>query len=121
MDVIMAEQITEATLVTARAGKPKLKATPKPTAPAGVSKSEFEAFKAETAAVQNQILSLLEEVVAAKQAPTAASQPAPVPSADTADPVAANGYMPPQYQAIFERYFDPADGFTARLVFPEVT
>lgn len=34
-----------------------------------------------------------------------------------ADP---NGFLPPQYQKIFEKYFDPADGFTARLMFPEV-
>ena len=30
------------------------------------------------------------------------------------------GYMPPQYTRIFEKYFDPADGFEARLVFPDI-
>jgi hypothetical protein len=28
--------------------------------------------------------------------------------------------LPRQYKQIFERYFDLADGFTARLTFPEV-
>lgn len=32
----------------------------------------------------------------------------------------SNGYMPPQYQRIFDKYFDGADGFECRLVFPEV-
>lgn len=27
--------------------------------------------------------------------------------------------LPPQYQKIFEKYFDPDDGFSARLNFPE--
>lgn len=30
------------------------------------------------------------------------------------------GYLPAQYQRIFEKYFDPTDGFEARLNFPEI-
>src|SRR3990167_8391058 len=31
-----------------------------------------------------------------------------------------NSVMPKQYQAIFEKHFDSADGFTGRLTFPEI-
>ena len=31
-----------------------------------------------------------------------------------------NSVMPTQYQKIFEKHFDPADGFTGRLTFPEI-
>lgn len=31
-----------------------------------------------------------------------------------------NAVMPKQYQNIFEKYFDPEDGFTGRLTFPEI-
>ena len=31
-----------------------------------------------------------------------------------------NAHLPPQYQKIFEKYFDPKDGFEARLNFPEI-
>ena len=31
-----------------------------------------------------------------------------------------NSLMPKQYQTIFEKHFDPDDGFTGRLTFPEI-
>ena len=38
----------------------------------------------------------------------------------TAADAMANGFLPPQYQKVFEKYFDEDDGFTARITFPDV-
>lgn len=84
--------------------------------PAFVTKQEFDAFG-------NRMLELLENVVAAKtpDAPVVAPQYSPAnphPSAVSTDP--KNGVLPAQYQTMFEKYFDPTDGFEARLTFPEI-
>jgi hypothetical protein len=37
----------------------------------------------------------------------------------SSEDVSDNSQLPLQYQRIFEKYFDPEDGFTARLTFPD--
>ncbi len=88
----------------------------KPAAPKGdfVGKAEFEAF-------QQSVLGLLEKMaVAAPVAPVVTGQAAAVLSEEDGSAEASNGFMPPQYQKLFEKYFDPADGFESRIVFPEI-
>ena len=90
-----------------------------------VSKDEFTKFQGETATALNTILGILEK----KAEPEAVFREKPVGSVAAAvsdaqamvEAAGADvGYMPPQYTRIFEKYFDPADGFEARLVFPDI-
>lgn len=81
-----------------------------------VDKKEFDAFAKDTKDAQNQILSILENM--AKQPATKGDTATPVKNSIDAGPQ-SGGYLPAQYQTVFEKYFDPIDGFTARLVFPE--
>lgn len=39
---------------------------------------------------------------------------------ELAKPENANGFLPPQFQRIFERYFDPEDGFEASMTMPDL-
>ncbi len=59
------------------------------------------------------MLDLLEKMTPASKV---SAPVAPAILAETANP---NGFLPDQYQKIIDKHFDPADGFTARLVFPE--
>jgi len=81
-----------------------------------VDKAEFDNFKKQQEIVQTKMLGLLEGMSTPKGAECA---PAPkVDGAVTTD--FNNDYLPPQYRQVFEKYFDPTDGFTARLIFPEI-
>ncbi len=44
----------------------------------------------------------------------------PVATVMSDDFAGPNGALPPQYQRMFEKFFDPADGFEGRLNFPEI-
>ncbi len=94
-------------------GKDKKNITVTPRGGNFVDKKEFESFAKKTEDTQNQILSILENM--AKQ--PSDSKPKSKEIIDEAGPD-SGGYLPAQYQKLFEKYFDPADGFTARLVFP---
>lgn len=78
--------------------------TNNPVSEQGVSKSEFEAF-------QKSILGALEKLGESKEKVEVKKEVATVED---------NGVLPKQYQNLFEKYFDPADGFTGRLTFPEI-
>jgi hypothetical protein len=83
-----------------------------------VDKAEFERFRNEQEKIQNKMLALLEKSV------EPATTVSPVLKGEAPTGAATNmfdgEYLPPQYKNIFEKYFDPTDGFTARLTFPEV-
>ena len=92
-----------------------------------VGKQEFNKFQTETSTALNTILGLLEK----KEEPEAVFREKPKAEGVVATAIsdaqalveaagADVGYMPPQYTRIFEKYFDPADGFEARLVFPDI-
>ena len=87
-----------------------------------VDKKEFEDFKKSNEESLAKILDAIENkpsmvITTPVGSTTGTLVPAsPLPSADPY----TNGYLPIQYQTVFEKYFDPADGFTARLTFPEV-
>ena len=82
-----------------------------------VSSEEFAVFKDSVEATQNKILDMLERMSQPMVQPLVMpGEPFHQSSAKAVD----TGYLPPQYQGIFEKYFDPEDGFTARLTFPEV-
>lgn len=112
----------------------------------GVSRKEFDAFQKETREGIGAILEALDGLT--HREPSTVTSAAPeidivVPSeevrrlpvqSDTPSDLeeeledeldeemegGPNGFLPPQYEAIFHRYFDPEDGFTARITFPEV-
>ena len=103
------------------ATSPKKKTSP------GVSKTEFVAFQKETRDGLGTILDILEGMKGG--APVAKTTEAVEPHVEEADFTKPdreeqdgdpNGFLPPQYQRIFAKYFDPEDGFEARLNFPEV-
>ncbi len=120
-------------MATATKKTTKRAAAKKPTVEA-----EFRAFKKEQQETNETILSVLEKMdtklsnsaAAASvttEAPSAgvASIPHDVPlqvtdeEAAEAQSAEAMAFMPPNYKRVFEKYFDPEDGFTARLAFPE--
>lgn len=72
----------------------------------GVSKTEFKAF-------QETILNALKNLVPSKEEKEAQKKRVIATVED-------NAVMPKQYQTIFEKHFDPEDGFTGRLTFPEI-
>lgn len=83
-----------------------------------VDKAEFDKFRTQQERVQEKMLALLEKQVE----PTTATPPVlkgEVPTGAVSN-MFDGEYLPPQYKNIFEKYFDPTDGFTARLTFPEV-
>lgn len=75
--------------------EPKIEAEP------GVSKKEFKTF-------QETILAAISALVPEKEVKKEVAT------------VEDNAVMPKQYQTIFEKHFDPEDGFTGRLTFPEI-
>lgn len=122
---------------TKKAGEPKADAIEKTdvssvaSADGFVLKVDFESFKAQNAIAQNQIIDLLTELTSKK--PETAQVIQPIGSTTSTKPILppqnvaatmadafSSGFLPPQYQKVFEKYFDPTDGFTARLTFPEV-
>lgn len=83
--------------------------------------AEFRDFQKNTNDTLNSILNLLEK----REGDTSGS--VNVPQTTTPEPTKEmvaqadpNGQLQPQYQRLFEKYFDPADGFTARMSFPDV-
>lgn len=89
--------------------------------PAFVGTAEFEAFKQDVSAGQKAILDMLEKAVAPKTDGDVGKTGEKEAVKDLVDVnVSANGMLPAQYQKVFEKYFDPADGFHASLMFPEI-
>jgi len=89
-----------------------------------VDKAEFERFRNEQEKIQNKMLALLEKSVepATTISPVLKDEATKITIKTTgaATNMFDGEYLPPQYRQIFEKYFDPDDGFTARLTFPEV-
>lgn len=98
-----------------------------------VGKEEFDKFQEENTLVQNKILDMLEniskpiEIVEGRPVTATDIVPGAVvnkPGAKNVSEKAADAFMsgilPPQYQKVFDKYFDTDDGFEARLMFPEV-
>jgi hypothetical protein len=69
-----------------------------------VSLDDFEAFRRETRDVQNQILTLLEPQAGPRNS---------TPKVSLETPGVSN--LQPEHQEVFEKYFDPTDGFSAEL------
>lgn len=98
-----------------------------------VTEAEFRGFQKETREGISTILDVLEGLkqTAPATAPVVVETPAEVAStvdvkvevtdeeAAEAESAEAMAFMPPNYKRVFEKYFDPEDGFTARLAFPE--
>ncbi len=84
-----------------------------------VDKTEFDSFRSETQASLKAVLDAIEAKSVAPAPVTTQVRAESKQDAVAADPY-TNGYLPQQYQNVFEKYFDPTDGFTARLTFPEV-
>lgn len=82
-----------------------------------VPEAEFRAFQQETRDGMNTILDAIEKMHAPPELNAGVAGSAPEQNNDAGDP---NGFLPPQYEKIFQKYFDPEDGFTARVTFPEV-
>lgn len=89
-----------------------------------VGKEEFSAFKADVMNGQRLILDMLEKAttksdvvggVTGETNPGMAVGSGPIPVDG-----GPNGMLPLQYQKVFEKYFDPEDGFSANLTFPEI-
>lgn len=74
-----------------------------------VSKEEFDSFKNNVEQTQNKILDLLEKSLEKKESP--------VKVVSEGGPKELS--LPEEYRGIFEKYFDPADGFQAGMDFPE--
>lgn len=85
-----------------------------------VDKAEFDAFKASQEASQDKILDVLEKMSVEPKKVDVASFGVPKEETGAPSNMFDGEYLPPQYRAVFEKYFDPADGFTARLSFPEI-
>jgi len=83
-----------------------------------VSKSEFDSFKSEQTDNFNAVLNKLDKIVSPSIEPNLHETPAVETGAALNN--FSGEYLPPQYKQIFEKYFDPADGFTARLTFPDI-
>ncbi len=96
----------------------------KPKAPKAVAefvgKAEFESFKNDTSASLTAILNAIEKKSEAKPEPTTVAATKMDMGGGPQALAGDDGYLPPQYQKVFEKYFDTADGFTAKIVFPEV-
>lgn len=94
-----------------------------------VDKAEFDKFRTEQERIQGKMLALLEKQAEPEITGSPVLIKGEVSVGDAKKWVASTGeasnmfdgeYLPPQYKNIFEKYFDPTDGFTARLTFPEV-
>jgi len=87
-----------------------------------ISAKEFEDFKKSTEDTQNKMLNLLENLSQPKpeQRQINLAVQATQNEINSEKDAIANGFLPPQYQRVFEKYFDPKDGFEARLNFPEM-
>lgn len=107
-----------------------------------VSAEEFAGFKKETSEGISTILSVLEELKPKTDVlktpevsvpgrvigqiggaiPTTPKPESPdvVALARKAEAELSNNILLPHYQKVFEKYFDPEDGFTARMSFPEI-
>src|SRR3990167_6304899 len=79
-----------------------------------VGKQEFEEFKSQTS---KNTLDILEAIKAISQ-PTPVVNVGPTPTAADASAERSNYTLGSVHQAIFEEYFDPEDGFTARFDYP---
>jgi hypothetical protein len=87
-----------------------------------VKASEFVEFKKTVEETQNRMLDILEEMTKSRQEQkdvATAVQEAKVEATPSKDGE-PNGFLPPQYQKVFEKHFDINDGFTGRLNFPEM-
>lgn len=88
-----------------------------------VDKGEFNKFREDTNSALTTIIGMLEKKDEKQVKEPAQGEVAKAVSDAQILVEAARGdtgYMPPQYQRIFEKYFDPTDGFEARLIFPEI-
>lgn len=90
-----------------------------------LDKIEFDSFRRSQEVIQEKMLALLEKQVEVspvliKGEVSVGDAKKWVASTGEASNMFDGEYLPPQYKQIFEKYFDPTDGFTARLTFPEV-
>ena len=85
-----------------------------------VTKKDFDNFKSD-------LLEIVRGNATPAPAPTrvfsvtSAPTPVAIQTPQSASAEASNYTLNPAYQAIFEEYFDPADGFEARLEYPYFT
>ena len=84
---------------------------------ASVSKEEFDNFKKEMHETQSEILSALKGMQQPIPASTNPLQVKPIATVEKEDPdvLPAQMMLPTKLQLIFEKYFDPQDGFVAEL------
>lgn len=82
--------------------------------------AEFREFQKQTNDTLNSILNLLEKKEEPVVPVATAKVTAPEPTKEMVAQADPNGILQPQYQKLFEKYFDPSDGFTARMSFPDV-
>jgi len=80
-----------------------------------VDKADFDKFKSEQAKIQEKILELLTTRI--EVTPTKEEK---IVDEGKPQDIFNGEYLPPQYKQIFEKYFDPEDGFTAKLSFPDI-
>ena len=92
-------------LFVPRGGKKEIPATSQ------VTTEEFESFKKNVEITQNKILDLLEKALE----PQGKQVQAKVVSEEALEGLQISG----KYRDIFEKYFDPADGFQAYLDYPD--
>jgi hypothetical protein len=110
-----------------------------------VGKNEFDAFKGEVNESMNTIVDLLQkrdtapeqdadivvpeaeirETTPTPEAPRTVARLEEEKQEEVLDggpqgDARTDGFLPPQYQRVFEKYFDPEDGFTATLNFPDI-
>lgn len=99
-----------------------------PETPSGefVGKQEFESFKEENSKTQLEILKAIENLGKPSDSAsngrvfsvTKPEQPERKMTEADAGPQDPRSTLTPEQQAIFEEYFDPADGFTASFKYP---
>lgn len=86
-----------------------------------VGREEFNTFRDDVNKKQDRMLDLLEGMSKTKESTSVATPQAQAEmTQDRNGGPDSNEFLPPKYRAIFEKYFDPNDGFTARLAFPEI-
>lgn len=80
-----------------------------------VTVADFEKFKQEVNENQTKILDILEKMGSSSKKVVGESDSASFENSSGL----IDSHLPVQYKVIFEKYFDPDDGFEAKLVFPE--
>lgn len=90
-----------------------------------VDKKEFDEFREQNTAVQNEMINMLQQALAPKAVAATPEKGSgevskPLPSYENQEAGPQENVLPPHYNVLVQKYFNPEDGFKFFLEYPTI-